>query len=182
MYFGHIPAGYLSFMAMRKFMKNRGEFTTSRIQLLILLGLTASVLPDIDMLYFYFVDHRQHLHHGYFTHIPFYWFCAGVFWFLSSLLVQRIKFGIYGAIVMMNITLHLMLDTINAGIKWFYPFSQRYVVFIDVPSSHQWTVMNFITHWSFVFEVILILSAVYFYFAPFSMHRNRVEMKNDSLQ
>ncbi len=179
MYFGHIPAGYLSVMAVEKFMGHKDAVATSRFQLLTLFGLLASVLPDVDMLYFYFVDHRQHLHHSYITHIPFYWFLAGMFWFLSSLIIRRMKFGIYGFVVMMNIALHLMLDTVGTGIKWFHPFSQQYVVFIHVPASHRWTVMSFITHWSFLFEVIIIFSALYCYSASFGLNGNHGDRENE---
>ena len=72
MFIGHLPAGYV----LTKTIQNR--FHTQRF---LWAGLVASVLPDIDIFYFYFVDNKQSLHHAYWIHIPLYWLliCLAVF-------------------------------------------------------------------------------------------------------
>ena len=58
MLIGHIPAGYLATSAVLR----RRQLGRDVRRRLMLLGLAASVAPDVDLLWFFLVDHRRHDH------------------------------------------------------------------------------------------------------------------------
>jgi inner membrane protein len=70
MLIAHLPAGYI----LGTFARNRWP-GRSGVMAAAMLG---SVFPDIDMLYFHFVDGRQTHHHAYITHWPLFWAVAGL--------------------------------------------------------------------------------------------------------
>jgi len=57
MFIAHLPAGYLGGLALAR---RAGAQLRRRVILAFMLG---SVLPDIDMLYFYLLDDGRTLHH-----------------------------------------------------------------------------------------------------------------------
>ena len=122
MFIGHIPAGYLCTSALLK-AADRKNITDRQIRQLLMTGIISSILPDFDMFYFYLIDNRQHLHHGYWTHLPVFWACLFGMWFLLSRIIDRIPFGIFGTVISVNIFSHLILDTVAGDIRWLYPFS-----------------------------------------------------------
>jgi inner membrane protein len=70
MFIAHAPAGYL----LTKLVLHRYPPQRDRdVKMILRSGMLASVFPDIDLSYFYLLDHCQHLHHSYWTHIPFWW-------------------------------------------------------------------------------------------------------------
>lgn len=154
MFISHLPAGYLLSKAIlaRKKAKGYGLF--------LWLGLVASVLPDLDMLYFYFVDKRQHLHHSYWPHIPAFWLAM----FLAAIIlwgfIRNAKYRLASMVFFLNVFMHLFLDTICGGILWGYPFIGKSFVFFEVPARFNWWVLSFITHWTFGLEILLLVAAV----------------------
>ncbi len=157
MFIGHLPAGYLCTTVLLKY---RAAPTAQR-NIFLMLGLLGSIAPDLDMFYFYLVDHRQHWHHTYITHWPSFWF--GVI--ASSLIVgymirnQPLAYG--GSILGINGFLHLVLDTHVGRIRWLEPFSNQWVYFFDVPARHHPKILNFVFHWTFLLEMALVVSATY---------------------
>ncbi len=129
--------------------------------------LVASVLPDIDLLWFYFVDHRQSPHHTYWTHIPSFWLALGALAILAALILRRRSLLPYIFAVTLGALIHLVLDTVAGGIYWLYPLSVSELRWVDVPAAHGWWVANFILHWSFAFELALLVVAVW-------LHRSRM--------
>jgi inner membrane protein len=150
-FLAHLPAGYL---------------LTKRIEArcgvsgLMPVGLVASVLPDLDLFRFYVLDGRRVLHHEYWTHVPFWWAIIAATWCLGFA-VTRHRRGLAGSAVFFgNIFLHLVLDTIVGGVAWFAPFSRRPFALVIVPAGHQWWVLNFVLHWTFVLELLVVAWAV----------------------
>lgn len=121
----------------------------------------ASILPDIDILYFYLIDNRQSLHHGYWIHIPFYWLIIGIIAFMTIYLLKKKDYYIAATIFFANIFLHLTMDTIVGKIQWLYPFTDQSYFLFNVPAVYDFWVYNFIFHWTFLFEVIVIVLAGY---------------------
>ncbi len=152
MFIGHIPAGYILTKMVQKNMR-----TTKYL----LVGLVASILPDIDMFYFYLIDNKQNLHHSYWIHIPFYWFIIGAVTFLAIWLINKKEYYVAAIIFFSNIFLHLLLDTIVGKIEWLYPFTDQAFYWFEVPSVYAFWVYNFIFHWTFLLEVGVIISAGY---------------------
>jgi inner membrane protein len=76
----------------------------------------ASVLPDLDLFWFYFVDNRQHLHHTYWTHIPSFWLLVSFLLTLFALPRRRRAILPYVGALTVGVLLHLLLDTVAGGI------------------------------------------------------------------
>jgi len=151
MFIGHLPAGYI----LTKKLQKSGGATKY-----LWIGLLASILPDIDMVYFYLVDQKQHLHHDYWIHTPFYWILISLFAFLVLKVLKKQKYYLLGFVFFANIFLHLFLDTLVGKINWFYPFSSKSFSFFEVPAIYDFWVYNFIFHWTFLFEVFVIFWAI----------------------
>lgn len=152
MFIGHLPAGYVLTRMMQKNIK-----TTKYL----FVGLIASILPDIDILYFYLIDNRQNLHHSYWIHIPFYWLIIGAVTLLAMWILNKKKYYVAAIIFFTNIFLHLFLDTIVGKIEWLYPFTDQAYFFFDVPAVYDFWVYNFIFHWTFLLEIVVIVWAGY---------------------
>lgn len=156
MFIGHIPAGYLATTSMLR--AERGAWRRR----LLGLGLAASVLPDLDLIYFYLVDQQRHVHHTYLPHLPLAWVAALggvalVMWMRGAGNGAWMALGVLGV----NVFIHLALDTVAGGILWGWPFSRTEVVLAAVrPRYHPWF-LNFILHWSFALEAALVAAAVW---------------------
>jgi inner membrane protein len=131
-----------------------------------MLGIVASVAPDIDLLWFYFVDARRHVHHAYWTHLPAFW--LGVFavvtaglWLARATHREWLAF----AIVAVNIMVHLALDSIAGGVEWLWPWRSSEFVLVHVPDSYSPWYFNFFLHWTFALELLLVGLAIFVYFA-----------------
>lgn len=156
MFIGHVPAGYI----WTRHLCRRPAYRELNPSALLTVGLIASVLPDLDLAYFYLIDGRQTLHHGYWSHIPIFWVAL----FAVLLLFRRWIGGRRAVhlafVVVSNALIHLALDTIAGGIAWLYPYSTNRYVLVAVPAVHGWWVWNFVLHWTFALEVGLCLWAV----------------------
>lgn len=157
MFIAHPAAGYLltSFLIA----KRKSSFNYARNKVMIA-GIIASVFPDIDLVYFYIVDHQKFLHHGYWTHIPLFWFTIFCLWFLIAIALRKNNFLEIELIVSSNVMLHLLLDTIVGKIRWLSPFSHRDIFFVEVPSRYDLWVLNFVVHWTFLLEIAIVLCGI----------------------
>jgi inner membrane protein len=124
------------------------------------LGLIGSLLPDVDMLYFYLIDNRQHLHHGYGTHIPLFWAVLTGLTLLAGALLRKPSIRTATLILFSNVFIHLGLDSIVGKVRWLAPFFDSDFVLFDVPAQFGWWVWNFVFHWTFLFEVAIVAAAV----------------------
>ena len=117
MFLAHMPAGYM----VSKLLLSQFHLDSSKTKWLLILGLLGSIFPDLDMLYFYLIDNRQHGHHSYWTHIPIYWLGLLGFCYLIAAIFKS-RFLVTAATVFIGcILLHLFLDSFTGGgIKWLY--------------------------------------------------------------
>lgn len=154
MFIAHLPAGYL---ATRWLINKLSHPSTKQQQLWLLgIGLLGSVLPDVDLLYFYWIDQRQHNHHSYWTHTPIFWLVIFTPPCLVTLLTKQTLIFTTLIVLLLNIMLHLLLDSIAAEILWLYPFAEQQFGLVDVPTRFAWWPLNFMLHWSFAFEVLIV--------------------------
>jgi len=155
MFIAHLPVGYLITQAVMKRCGVRIRATHP----FLLAGLVASVFPDIDLLYFYLVDLRQHHHHTYWTHIPLFWLVTLAISFLVLKRVgnpsHRLPLAIFG----LNIFGHLLLDTVVGDIWWLGPWVDQPYAMFTVPARFQPWQLNFLLHWSFGLELLLVCVA-----------------------
>ena len=155
MFLAHLPAGYL--MARR--LAPRLAPDPSQARRLMTVCLVAAVLPDIDLLYFYLVDGRQTLHHDYWTHIPAFWLLAtGTAVTLFRVARAPVPWPAVAGLLA-GVFLHLALDTVTGGIAWLYPYHAGRIVLVDVPARFGWWVWNFVLHWSFALEIVVLIWA-----------------------
>ncbi len=162
MFIGHISAGYIYTKAILSSLPQR-YLEAIYWRYALSWGLLGSVLPDFDMFYFYFIDHAQHLHHSYCTHLPIYWLCLSAGIFIILFVLGRPSQVIYAFLCLSNVFIHLFLDTLMGKIRWFYPFSNYDFVCFYVPNRYSWWVWNFVFHWTFFFEIALIIIAIFLF-------------------
>ncbi len=155
MFIGHLPAGYILTKTLQK------KFNTTKY---LFIGLLGSVILDLDILYFYFVDNRQNLHHGYWIHIPFYWMIIALIAIFVFWIFKKKDCIIASIIFFSNIFLHLFLDTIVGKIEWLYPITDKGYYLFDVSARYDFWVWNFVFHPTFLFEVGIVIWAVVLFF------------------
>lgn len=154
MIIGHLPAGYicsrLIFPRLQRFgVSSRG---------LIVAGMSGALAPDLDVVYFYVMDHRQHYLHSYWPRFPVVWLgllITSALW----LGVGPRKTGRVALVFSLNGVLHMLLDTVAAKMWWFEPFSDQSFALFTVPVVMKPWWLSFIFHWSFSFVLGLVLWA-----------------------
>lgn len=169
MFIAHLPAGYLVAKAGLKYdlFASRGKLSR---RVILIAGLIGSVLPDIDIVYFYTIDRHQHLHHTYWTHIPIFWLIILSTSFALGAILKSDRIKVLTEVVGLNLFVHLVLDTVTGKIQWLYPFSHKDFVLINVPAIYNYWVWNFVFHWTFTLEIALVLTAAYILYC--SLHRS----------
>lgn len=160
MMIAHLPAGYLLSTALSK----KWRITNDQLhKYFILAGISGSIFPDIDIIYFYLVDNKQHHHHSFFTHYPILWVALIIISYLF-LKNNRLKsFGLIAMIFSINGFLHMMLDSLVGDIRWLTPFSNQAFSLFDVAATHAYWWLNFIFHWSFLVELLIVVIGIYVY-------------------
>ncbi len=157
MFIAHLPAAYLATKKLQDKIK---------IQKFLWVGLLASVLPDLDLLWFYFVDHRQHNHHEYFMHSPIFWLIILLMSLAVLFIIRKLNRTTTALLLFFfgNLYLHFILDTIVGGIDWGYPFFNGFVMLYEITPKYHWWVFNFILHPTFILEIAVIIWGVLYYF------------------
>jgi inner membrane protein len=157
MFIAHLPAGYcLTTLLLTRFARRENHQAYRRY---LWIGLGASLLPDIDLIFFYLIDLRRHVHHSYITHIPFYWLAGGLMVGLSVAMLRQ-RCVLRGTIIVIsNVMLHLLLDSVASKVHWLYPVSNVGLGLFHVPSRYGWWVWNYILHWTFGLEIMIVVAA-----------------------
>ena len=143
MFIGHLPAGYLTSLGAR---------IAGFPSLFCVALIVGSVLPDVDILWFYLVDSQSTHHHSYITHRPALWFAiglAGIF-FANAFLKGLGSGGV----------LHLVLDTIAGHVAWLWPISDVGLTLVEVQPTHDHWILSFLAHWTFKVEIALTVVAI----------------------
>lgn len=147
MFIAHLPVGYLLADRLARGRPDRRG--------LIATGLVASVLPDLDLVWFYLVNDRQNPHHDFLFHWPLFWVAVAALASLPAMLSGRRRLLPFIGVALACLSLHMVLDSIAAEIAWFAPFSDRRLELVTVPARYDGWVWNFILHWTFVLEVVI---------------------------
>lgn len=160
MIIGHLPFGYL----VSKLLSKSVDGSKINLRLFIIFGIAGAVAPDIDMFYFYLIDNRQQHHHSYWPHFPIVWVslllvCA--IWY--QVVLNKIK-AVFGLIFSFCGFLHMLLDSIVGDIWWFAPFIDKSYSLFTVPALYKPWWLNFIFHWSFLLELVILFMAIILWF------------------
>src|SRR5262245_22289555 len=127
MFIAHLPAGYLlSKLVVKRDTVHKGAPLS--------VALVCSILPDVDLAYFYLVDQRRHAHHSYITHTPIFWLVIAGLLSLALIAMRKRAWLVFVGIGLLSLLLHLVMDTVAADIRWFYPFSDRSFNLVHVPA------------------------------------------------
>ena len=169
MIFGHIPAGYMTARLMLQRARSHGVPSVH----FILASIAGAIAPDFDLAYFYLIDGRQHHHHTYVTHFPVVWLAAMlicVVWWITGKFRQ---WALLAGIFSLGGFVHMLLDSVVGDIAWLAPFDDRFFSLFIVPAVYQVWWFNFILHWSFLLELMLVTSAVIMWYRGPGWPRSR---------
>jgi inner membrane protein len=121
--------------------------------------LLASVFPDIDLIYFYRVDHSQD-HHAYLPHLPLAWLAA----FATGAAVLRLTRASRctgsgwawsrSTSTCISSSTRLQAESVGSG-----RFSERELVLTYVAARYRPWYLNFVLHWTFALEPLTVLAA-----------------------
>ncbi len=156
MVFAHIPSGYL---LANLFVQKRKWPTW-----LLWLGMLGATFPDFDILLAEFTTHDMIGHRVSPMHFPIVWALVAAI-LLTIILLTKQKswlpaWGVFFSAAM----LHLVLDTLVGDIYWLAPFSWTPIHIISIPSHHAWWLADHVLHWSFLFEIGIIVAAAIIFF------------------
>jgi hypothetical protein len=169
MIIGHAPAGYITGVLLSKRICALGP---ARIAFLIA-AVSGAIAPDVDMLYFHLLDHRQHHHHTYFTHWPVVWLaCTAVAlaWMHKRGNSRRAPLAF---VFCLGGLIHMLLDSVVGHIWWLAPLVDRPFALWTVPAVYTPWWLNFLLHWSFALELALCASA-------WMLYRSRVRAERSA--
>lgn len=158
MLIAHLPAGYLMTSLCRPLVKLHPA--ARHYRLLSLIGLTASVAPDFDMIWYYFVDNRQTFHHDYFTHTPLFWAAVTLCLSMIATLANSRALLIAAFLILANSLTHLGLDSVVSNIHWTWPTRWGDVWLIHLPRQYNWWVWNYVFYWTFLLELGILFAAI----------------------
>jgi len=156
MFIAHLPAAYL----LGKVIKRRSKSARSNSDTVMSAVLFGGIAPDIDLIYFYTIGGKQVVHHEYWTHVPFFWLLMFMVCTTVTYFVGCARYVYLLSLAFAGVFLHLILDTATGKIQWLYPYSTQSLTFVEVPSVHHWWVLNFLFHWTFLVEILLVAIAV----------------------
>ncbi len=147
MFIAHLPAGYIVSKAFKNHVLKTG----------VLLG---SIIPDIDLFYFYTFGQRAVMHHKYWTHMPFFWIVIALTtWLLAK--IFKPNFALLPLGLLAGTFLHLSLDSIAGSIYWFAPFSDFSLTLVEIPARYDSWQKNYFFHWTFAIEIMICLLAAF---------------------
>ena len=146
MFIAHLPAGYLLTKAGTK-------LSNTHNKAIIFWTCLGSILPDIDIIYFYLIDNQSSHHRLYVTHWPLVWIGLIV----ASLIVMGVnrKLGLITLCLGIGSLLHMLLDSVAAPVLWLAPFSQAQLELITIPARFDNYIWSFVLHWTFALEIII---------------------------
>jgi hypothetical protein len=155
MIFAHLPAGYVTARLLQK----RMHVSDVAWKTFLVAGLLGSVAPDFDLLYYFIIDQQRHHHHTYFTHFPVFWISLLAVSCLWYRFASNKRWATLAVIFSLNGFIHLILDSVAGNIRWLAPWDfQRYAL-TKVPHMTGSRRLDYLMHWSFLFELIPIVWA-----------------------
>ncbi len=175
---GHFAAGYLVSVALTKLADT--SLTTSQINLITIVGTLVAVAPDIDLVYYFIRKKKGKLkkdesHRFYITHAPILWLILGlgIYFFNVDVFWKMIGLSIW-----IGSWSHFILDSIEFGIPWLWPISQKVFAFKkDIPETPDYGTQIIKSQWDFIIntypkmitsfiEILIIAFALFTFLIP----------------
>jgi inner membrane protein len=123
-------------------------------------GMVGAIAPDLDLLYFYLIDHRAHNHHSYWTHYPSVWLGLLLIALVLRYPMRWPRLGSMAVIFSLNGLIHMVLDSVAGYIHWLAPFEYKAYGWVTLSSPYQIWWLNFVFHWTFLIELSLMTWAI----------------------
>ena len=135
---GHLAGGYLAAATLLSVL--HPDFSTTQINTLLLIGTLAGELPDIDLFFFNWKHRKDTVvennsndnesHRNYITHVPLFWLLISLIIILSGYALNLVSINSTfiqwtGWIILIGTWSHLILDSIEYGIRWLSPISKK---------------------------------------------------------
>lgn len=177
---GHLGGGFLIAKAILSFFHSTLSNTQSGV--LIVIGTLAGELPDIDLIRYYFEQKKKHPqiehHRLYITHAPLFWLFVCIVISCIGYLLSSIFIIALGLLILFGTWAHFLLDSIDFGVMWLWPFSDKFYAIIKKNTEREnhtkkmgtiETWFTFITGaylqtWSFWIEIFVTVLAVFVYY------------------
>jgi len=163
MIIAHGPAGYLCARLLSR--TRLGDMLKPQFnpfyRIFMFAGILGGIFPDFDFIYHVFIDSDRTPHHKYLTHLPIFWITLWLLCFFIGYFLKHRQFFAVATVFCFSGFVHLILDTITGPIYWFAPFSHIGVNVFKVADAHFWWVSNYLEHWTFLIEILIISVALY---------------------
>lgn len=176
---GHIAAGYLTAEALLHF--THPNLTAVQQNQLLLWGMLFGFIPDIDTFIgfvrektFWGVSEKNN-HRKFVTHAPIIWLAMGL---IVVVIAPNEYWKYVGLLLWLGSWSHFILDSIQYGIMWLWPFSNRIYAFKDRENAYIKSNLDdagFIKYWwgfvkaygqtlSCFLEILIIIIAIFNFF------------------
>jgi membrane-bound metal-dependent hydrolase YbcI (DUF457 family) len=176
---GHIAAGFLTAEALLKIA--HPQITQTQQNQLLWWGMFFGFAPDLD--YFigfirehaWFIKQQRNNHRKFISHAPILWLIAGLaIYFLSV----DTYWKLVGLLLWLASWSHFLLDSIEYGIMWLWPFSSEIYALRNKEKDLKSRDNNFLDFWitfvksytktvTFYCEVIIIILALILFFTKY---------------
>lgn len=124
---GHLSAGFLTTTSALSLLSP--DLSTNQLTSLYIIGTLAGDFPDIDIFVFNILQkiapRNDRDHRDFFTHAPIVWLVVSILIFLLGYLFNSLYTEILALIVFLGSWSHLVLDSIEYGVMWFWPISRQ---------------------------------------------------------
>lgn len=138
---GHLAGGYLATSAILSLIPL--TLSPTETTSLLIIGTLAGELPDIDLAIFYLISRKKKpqkgdTHRKFLTHIPLFWLLIFIPIALIGFIFKSPFIVIMALIIFAGTLTHLIFDSIDYGIQWLKPFSEkRFALYPYVPEDTQ---------------------------------------------
>ena len=145
---GHIAAGYLVAYGTLHLIKP--ELAPSQYSQLLFLGAFFGFCPDLDAFYAFFeaksltVTSQEGYHRSYITHCPLFWLVLALVFFIFA---ANAFWQMFALLIWLGTWSHFFLDSFNLGIKWLWPFTNKYYAFRNPGQKDDGPHLPFFAYW-----------------------------------
>lgn len=174
---GHIAGGFLTGAALLQILKP--DLPQTEMNQLLFWAMFWGFAPDLDEFWFFFKNRSLLVapagvktnHHYYFSHAPVLWLAGGL---LIYFFVSADFWKAFGLLVWLGSWSHFVLDSVENGIMWLWPFNNRLYGLKNRGEKFVIAEKNFFKHSfkflelyskriSFYLEILIILTALIIY-------------------
>ena len=175
---GHIAGGFIATNIILSLINH--NLSLSQVQLMYILGSLSGEIPDIDLLLFYFKKNKKtdSTHREYITHAPLFWLIVSIMISLLGIVIGSKLVIISGIILLAGTWSHFILDSIEDGIRWLWPISNKTFCLIKEKTEQnsygkkigslsyyvEYIRREYFRKVSFYAEIVVVIIAIFIFF------------------